>query len=112
MTSLSSTFSATSFSFVHLNVQSIIPKLDLLETELFNHSILSLTETRFADNLVNSEIHLSNFQPPFCNCRNKGTLGAGVAVYVKDHIFAKRRADLEIPTVECVWIDILVQGQK
>lgn len=111
-TSHSSTFSATSFSFVHLNVQSIIPKLDLLETELFNHSILSFTETWLADNLVNSEIHLTNFQPPFCYCRNTGTLGGGVAVYVKDHIFAKRRADLEIPTVECVWIEFVVQGQK
>lgn len=46
LSSLNSTFSATFFfSFVHLNLQSIIPKLDLLETELFNHSILSFTET-------------------------------------------------------------------
>lgn len=51
LSSLSSTFSATPFSFVHLNIQSI----------LFNHSILSFTETWLADILVNSEIHLTNF---------------------------------------------------
>lgn len=84
----------------------------MLETKLFNHSILSFTETWLADNKVNSEINLTNFQPPFCYCRNTGTLGGGVAVYVKDHISAERRADLEIPTVECVWIEIIVQGQK
>lgn len=43
---------------------------------------------------------------------NTSTLGGGVVVYVKDHIFAKRRAGLEIPSVGCVSIKIEIQGQK
>jgi hypothetical protein len=32
-------------SFVDLNIQSIVPKLDLISTEFICHDILSFTET-------------------------------------------------------------------
>jgi hypothetical protein len=29
-------------------------------------------------------------------------------VYVKDHHFAKRKPDLEVATVECVWLELVI----
>ena len=88
--------SSNSVTFVHLNVQSLLPKLEILETELYNHSILSFTETWLKDSDVNPDIYLDNFQPPFWKCRN-GQLGGGVAVYVKNDIHVnKNKTELDI----------------
>lgn len=61
--------SSKGISFVHLNVQSLLPKLDILESELGNHSILSFTETWLSQEVPNSDLYISNFQSPFCYCR-------------------------------------------
>ena len=40
------------FSFVHYNVQSALPKIDLLSSELSNFDVISLTETWLSDNIL------------------------------------------------------------
>ena len=99
------------FSFVHLNVQSLKPKIDLLCVELNDYSILSFTETWMKDSDITSDIHLHGYQEPFCFCRDN-QLGGGIAVYVKSSTFARRRNDLEIPTIESVWIEISHLGMR
>jgi hypothetical protein len=89
---------------------SLKPKLDVLESELHNHCVLSFTETWLNNDESASDISFKNFQAPFCHCRKHKT-GGGVAVYVKDHILAKRRSDLEPDTVECVWLELAIRGQ-
>jgi hypothetical protein len=89
-------------SFVQLNVQSLKPKLDVLESELHNHCVLSFTETWLNNDESASDISLKNFQAPFCHSRKHKTAG-GVAVYVKDH--------MEPDTVECFWLELAICGQ-
>ena len=36
----------------------------------------------------------------------------GVCVYVHGNIFSKRRHDLELPNLECVWIEINTRNKK
>lgn len=55
------TLSAKGISFVRLNVKSLLPKLDILESELGSHSIQSFTETWLSQEVPNSDLHISNF---------------------------------------------------
>ena len=101
----------SNYSFVHLNVQSLIPKLDVLGVELHDYSILSFTETWMKESDITNDLYLPGFQNPFCHCRND-QIGGGVSVFVKNEIYAKHRKDLEIKSVECVWIELSLSGKK
>ena len=35
-----------------------------------------------------------------------GDAHGGILIYVSDRLFSKRRLDLEIPGIECLWIEI------
>jgi hypothetical protein len=70
-------------SFMHLNVQSLVPKIDLLNVELQKFDILCFTETWLNTNVANQDISLDNFQSPFRKDR-VDRLGGGVAIYVKN----------------------------
>lgn len=35
-----------------------------------------------------------------------------MCVYVNNNIFSKRRNDLELPNIECVWIEVFSHGKK
>jgi hypothetical protein len=55
---------------------------------------------------------LSNgFSNSFCCCCND-RVGGRVSVYVKNSIYAKRRKDLEVSEIECVWIELSLSGKK
>ena len=64
MSSIYETFS-TSFSFFHLNIQSLVPKLDLIYAEYEHFDIMSFTETWLKGNNSDDSIELLNFQKPF-----------------------------------------------
>ena len=50
---------------MHLNVQSLVPKIDLLNVEFQKFDILCFTETWLNTNVANQDISLDNFQSPF-----------------------------------------------
>ena len=70
------------FSIVHYNVQSAARKSDLLESELSNFDVISITETWFTPNIISSDININGFRAPFRKDRTEDGHG-GVAVYVK-----------------------------
>ena len=96
---------------VHYNVQSLASKTDIIEPELSNFDIISLTETWLNDSLSNEDLKFYEFQDPFRRDRIGDSHG-GVIVYVKRGIPCKRRLDLEIVNIECVWIEIIVKNKK
>ena len=61
MSSIYETFS-TSVSFVHLNIQSLVPKLDLIYAEYEHFDIMSFTETWLKGDNSDDSIELLNFQ--------------------------------------------------
>ncbi|MCG7868140.1 MAG: endonuclease/exonuclease/phosphatase family protein [Candidatus Thiodiazotropha taylori] len=117
-TTSSSTNSITSFemlsshlSIFHLNIQSILPKIDLIRCEADAYDILVFSESWLKPEITDGQINIENFKPPFRNDRS-GRIGGGVAIFVRDTITCKRRLDLEIRGLEAVWIEILINSKK
>jgi hypothetical protein len=92
---------------MHLNVQSLVPKIDLLNVELQKFDILCFTETWLNTNVANQDISLDNFQSPFRKYR-VDRLGGGVAIYEKNDYHVVHRNDLEVLGVECVRVEIKI----
>ncbi|MCG8113671.1 MAG: reverse transcriptase domain-containing protein [Candidatus Thiodiazotropha taylori] len=117
-TASSSNLSATSFelltnhlSILHLNIQSLTPKLDILRSESEAYDVLVFSESWLTPLIDNSDIHVEHFMPPFRTDR-RGRPGGGVAIYVRDTLSCKRRPDLEIYSVESVWLELQVKSKR
>ena len=115
--SVSSTSSANDssikdkFSLVHYNVQSLTEKKDIIFSELSDFSVISITETWFDQRNSDSDIALEGYIT-YRRDRGGENPGGGVCVYVTDTIFSKRRQDLELPNIECVWVEIKSHSRK
>ena len=90
-------------SIVHYNVQSIFPKLDVLHTELIDFDILTFTETWLSDSIDTNDLLLQSFQKPE---KDRDSNEGGVMLYVKEGLHYKRRDDLELRNIECIWIEV------
>ena len=99
------------FSMVHYNIQSLANKIDIIESEFKNFDIICLTETWLDRRISDTDIELSGFKLPYRRDR-QGDNHGGICVYVKDSIFSKRRPDLEMPDIECVWIEVSTRHKK
>ena len=100
-------------NFGHLNIQGICGRdmSKFYETKAIlgrntNLHILGLSETKLKDHKPSS-----SFQAPFRkdNCSNGG---GGIMVYVRNGINAKRRKDLEINDISCIWLEIFPNKGK
>ena len=92
-------------SFVHYNVQSILPKIDLLHAELIEFDILAFSETWLHPDIDTDNLLLEQYQVPERKDRNADNHG-GVIIYIKEGIHYKRRADLEVRDLENIWIEV------
>jgi len=92
-------------SIMHLNIQSLRPKLDILEVEAHPYDVLVLTETWLNSSIPDDDIALLNFQQPF-RCDRSNRLGGGVAIYVREGINATKRSDLSINGLESLWVEL------
>ena len=92
-------------SFVHYNVQSIVSKLEILHAELLQFDILAFTETWLGPVIDTNDLILDSYNTPQRKDRIGGTHG-GVMVYVKEGIHYKRRDDLELRGITCIWIEV------
>ena len=95
------------FSVVHYNVQSILNKIDILESELRSFNILCFTETWLDGRTSDQEIEINGFNL-FRRDRH-GDNHRGVCVYADKNFYVKRRNDLEIQNVESIWLEVTVQ---
>ena len=98
-------------SFVHYNVQSILNKLDILEAELFELDILAFTETWLNPTVQSDDLVFQTFHKPERKDRRSDHFG-GLLLYVKSGIFYKRRSDLEINGIECIWIEVVLNKKS
>ena len=98
-------------SILHLNVQSIVPKLDLIRSEADLYDKLIFSESWVKSETQNETLYIENFQPPFRKDR-RGRPGGGVIVYVRDTFPCKHRTDLELDGLEAVWIEFSVKSKK
>jgi exonuclease III len=100
-----------SVSFLHLNIQSIVPKLDFIIAEYSCHDILSFTESWLKPDISTDSLKFPGYKPPYRRDR-VDRLGGGVVVFVKDEISCVTRLDLQVGSVECIWLEIKINNKK
>ncbi|MEW8547259.1 MAG: endonuclease/exonuclease/phosphatase family protein, partial [Candidatus Thiodiazotropha sp.] len=98
-------------SFVHYNIQSIVPKLDTLIAELSDFDILAFSETWLNPTITCEELFFLSYHPPERKDR-VGDSHGGVVLYVKDTLHYIRRHDLEPAGIECLWIEVNLKPKK
>ena len=89
---------------MHLNIESIVSKLDIIEGETSAYDVLVFSESWLNRRIPNASICIERFSPPF-RADRPDRLGGGVIVYVRDTLPSKRRTDLEIPGLEAAVCD-------
>lgn len=70
--------------------------------------IFVFTETWLNNDIDSQSLKIANFLEPFRY--DRANRAGGVAIYAKDNIACKRRPDLEINELECVWVQVQSQG--
>ena len=76
---------STHIGILHFNVQSLKPKLDIINVSLFDFDILCFTESWLNEDIPDSNILLDGYNSPF-RCDRPDRLGGGVVVYTKCNI--------------------------
>ena len=105
---LSSTTLSKHLSFVHYNVQSILPKLDVLFSELCDFDILAFSESWLNTAVTDDDLSLQLYH----KLERKDRVGdshGGVILYVKDTLHYTRRMDLEPNGIEFLWIELVLK---
>ena len=108
--SLEESFILSYFSIVHYNIQSISSKIDLIGSELRNFNIICLTETWLNQNTPDDSLKINEFKL-YRKDRQADNYG-GVCVYIKENIHSRRRTDLELPNIECIWVEVNFHNKK
>ena len=67
--------------------------------------IFGMSETKLKSHKLTGTFNIKGFQVPFRK-DNETNGGGGIIVYVRDHINAKRREDLETNAISCFWLEI------
>ena len=98
-------------SFIQYNVQSIINKLDLLTAELSEFDILAFSETWLHPGISTNDLNIPSYNYPERKDRDTDPRG-GVVIYVKESLNYKRRQDLELPGIECIWLELILQNKR
>ena len=110
-TSQSSFCLSNNLSIFHLNIQSLLPKIDILDAEMQQYDVLVFTETWLSPQLANDEILINNFEPPYRKDRDN-RLGGGVAIYVRSGMQSKQRTDLIHGDIEALCIEVTIKHKK
>ena len=98
-------------SVIHINARSLRRKLDLLDSEVTDHGVITISETWLSADIKNNEISINGYHPPVRKDRSDDPHG-GVAIYVKNSLICKERHDLSIPKLEAVWIETKIGQDK
>ena len=99
------------FSIVHYNIHSVSNKIDLIGSELRNFNIICLTETWLNHNTSDDSVNINGYKL-YRRDRQTDNNGGGVCVYIRDNIYSCRRLDLELPNIECIWVEVNFHNRK
>jgi exonuclease III len=87
-----------------MNVNSLRNKTELISTELGDHDIICITESRLNNTVSSSDITIDNFINP------EADSGGGILIYIRNTLLGRRRLDLEVPEVESVCLEIFADN--
>ena len=69
-----SVFTSRGLHFIHLNVNSLLPKIDELRNiaKLSNAAVIGISESKLDDSVLSSEIHIDNYNALRCDRNRHG----------------------------------------
>ena len=96
--------------FIHLNINSLLPKIDELRdiAKLSNASVIGITESKLDESVSDSEISIQGYDV-VRNDRNRH--GGGVVCYVKNNLSYNVKKEFE-NDIENIIIDIFLPKTK
>ena len=71
--------------------------------------MVALSEIWLSSSVRDEQISVPNFQKPYRTDRQDHN--GGVIVYVKNYIPCKRRHDLELAGIECIWLELKLKNK-
>lgn len=97
----------------HINIQSVINKVDYINILLHNNCIdvLCLTETWLTDDIDDAELNINGYSIYRLDRQNEKSHG-GVMCYVKDSLSFKQNIDLCDKDIEALFIEINLPKTK
>lgn len=82
----------------------------MIGAELRNFDIICLTETWLDYRTSDETLNIEGFK--LYRRDRTGDNHGGVCVYAKSNVYSRRRTDLELQDIECIWIEINTQHRK
>ena len=108
--------SSNSFiTIAHLNIRSILPKIDILRDSLAVSSstkpvtILTLSETWLNNDINDCQITIQGYD---LFRKDRVAHGGGVVAYVPNHLKVHRRPDLETNDVDMLWLELRLRSRR
>ena len=103
-------FKERGLHFLHLNINSVLPKIDELRliASKSNAAIIGLTETKLDDTIQIGEIEIEGYSLERCDRNRKG---GGVACYIRNDISFNIRENFSCD-IENIFFDILLPKTK
>ena len=103
-------FKKRGLHFLHLNVNSLLPKIDELRyiVKKSNAAIIGITESKLDDSIMDCEIGISGYDLLRCD---KNRNGGGVACYIRQNICYNTK-DIFASPIENIFLDILLPKTK
>jgi len=96
-------------SILNLNIQSLRPKIDILEIEA--HSLTMFLSSLNMAFISNECQRIPNLSTPF-RCDRIGRVGGGFAVYVRNGLACRERTDVSIIGLEALWFELIKDNRK
>ena len=80
-----SVFNSRGLHFIHLNINSLLPKIDELRNiaKLSNAAVIGISESKLDDSILSSEIHIDNYNTLHCDWNRHG---GGVVCYIRNDL--------------------------
>ena len=105
-----------SMSIFLCNAESLRNKLDELRCDSYSMDIVCVTETWLDESIPDDSVIIPGFMTPERKDRQIPDAGrifhGGVACFVRNGLAYTRRTDLEHPTMEMMWLEIVTKTGK
>ena len=104
-------FNKRGLHIIHLNVRSLLPKIDevRLIAKQSNAACMCLSETWLDDSVFDTEISINNYS---ITRKDRSRHGGGVCMYIRNDIAFNTRSDLDHEELEATFVDILLPKTK
>lgn len=104
--------SGKGLKIIHLNIRSLLPKIDLLRAWVHQYkpAVVTLSETWLTNKISNNEIQLADY---VLYRADRGARGGGVSTYVLSNLASKLIIpDIEPQHFECIFVKITLHANK